>query len=203
MSKLSSFVLSAALVVLCIWLDISLFPNVARSVFPSAAASVSNESASDDATLDDPASAVVNAPQGLSHAGKEFNKSNGAIKDGDENSSREEKRSDDSSAADQNPIQARLDSEYPTNENFVAEASERELTNPSLKAASFESSKDEQNSNLETVSFAKPQGGKYVSIPGIEMDPIKTASFVENRGYARDDVNSLDARVIGVRRSTR
>ncbi len=200
MSKLSSFVLSVALVVLCIWLDISLFPNVARSVSPSADALVASESASDDANLDDPASAVVNAPQGLSHAGKEFNKSNGATKDGDSESPREEKRSDDADSSDQNPIQARLDSSYPTNENFVAEASERELTSPSVKAAAFDRSKNEQDSCLETVSFAKPQGGKYVSIPGIEMDPIRTAKF-DSRGALREDVDSLDARVIGARRS--
>ena len=198
MSKLSSFVLSALLVVLCIWLDISLFPNVARSVAQSSAISESTSLEVSQASAEENV-AEGDVAQGLANAGKELNKS-----EGDANEApREEKDSDKESASDQKSIQARANSARAANENFVAEASERELTRPTLQTDGAVRLSNDQNESGDVKTAAKPQGGKYVSIPGIEMDPIKTAKLVDNNGSLREDVDSLDVRVIGARRSTK
>jgi len=160
MPKIFSFFLSAAIIILCLWLNVHFYPNIVRQGSVKAAdeaqGTESTETTKNLLPLDE---------QSVEKARQELQKP----------------EKDDAPSPDVKnaPINGEKDAKEP-----ISASVENNLLNVSVASnQKFSSSgKDEKTSDSvvpETTLNAqanadKPQGGKYVSIPSVEVDAFRS-----------------------------
>ena len=150
MAKAWGFCLSALLVGLCVCLNVRSYPNVFSEIVASQGAIQTDERATEQ---ENPAPSESSELNGA-HEGEKG--------DSENNNGAEEPAEETTFAAN------------PGAESDVGVA--KELDQIALERAAFRESHRIKNaassSALEPTESCKPQGGKYVSIPSIEMDAI-------------------------------
>ena len=171
MSRLFSFFLSAAIIILCLWLNVNSYPNILRYEDVKTAdetAAVSTDGSEQSQVADEQ---EANNTQEESLKTKE-NSSEDSSSDVNSEPSKES----------QEPISASVE------ENLlnVSVASNQKFSS-SERASNFGFS---ETSTKVRASAEKPQGGKYVSIPAVEVDAF------------RSRFGSDSGRVIGVSRAS-
>ncbi len=171
MSRLFSFFLSAAIIILCLWLNVNSYPNILRY---------------EDVQTADETAAVSTDGSEQSQVTDEQDANNAQ-----EESLKTEENSNKDSSSDVNSEPSKE-----TQEPISASVEENLLNVSVASNQKFSSSERASNSSfVETptkvkTSAEKPQGGKYVSIPSVEVDAF------------RSRFGSDSGRVIGVSRAS-
>ncbi|MDO5309506.1 MAG: hypothetical protein Q4G03_08450 [Planctomycetia bacterium] len=164
MFKLSSFFMSALLVVMCLWLNVTCFPNVLQLRNDADASHTEPDDSGSKATLTLPLESVEEAVKSVQPSSAVDSDDGADVTPSD--TGREEY--DDHFAYHESRPTFR-------NANMTSEDSRKVLMTPSsletplTEGQAFETKRELKNSS-------KPQGGKFVSIPSRELDVYQTYS---------------------------
>ena len=186
MAKLSGFLLSALLAVLCLWLNMTSYPRAASATSQTDANGAAVENHENVENSKRSAVSLADAKDAFEVDAKSANERQDSAKSQDSNST-ETDENDAASGDEEAPTTASLHWEvggFVRNANLTEGAlDDLRVSQTALRFSSKASAQDEP-----VKTSVKPQGGKYVSIPPVETDAL--------------DVNTdLDDRVIGAVRA--
>ncbi len=176
MSRLFGFFLSAAIIILCLWLNVNSYPNVLRYEDVKAAdetSAVSTDSSEQTQAIDGQDANKTQTESPKTEENSESGSSSGVESESLKDSSSKDSKESISASVEENLLNVSVAS----NQKF---SSSERASGYGLPEASTNA-----RSNAE-----KPQGGKYVSIPSVEVDAF------------RSRFGSDSGRVIGVSRAS-
>ena len=172
MSKLSSFFMSALLVVSCLWLNVSCFPNILESE-PDAGnrRSESEGAANEPLQLDSIQDAVKSAVPSTERRENNASELNGVSPQQEEK--RGNSRETQEASGDDDYVR-RSNGATLMNASMVSDGSARRvlMTPSSLDRAVVNA--PSATSDRELKNGSRPQGGKFVSIPSREQDAFQS-----------------------------